>query len=157
MAATGNTTSLLKTFLTSIGQVCYGGIKPSIPGHGGSECVAYLSRSLMIADTSLATFMMVVVIIFALKTYTLPKVVPDDGNPLSKRILLVLLSVLFGIEVGYKICSKQMLYILNPCHVVTAVQVITEGSTCTRIFLVCLCLLSILCAVYICNTCHLYT
>ena len=117
MAVTNN------TLLESIGQVLYGGINPSIPGHGGEKCVAYLSRPLMIVDTSLATFMMIVVMVFALKTYTLPKVIRDDGNPFFKRFLLVFISVLFGIEICYKICSKQLLYILNPCHVITLVEV----------------------------------
>ena len=123
LLATHNMAVTNTTLLASLGQVLYGGINPSIPGHGGADCVAYLSRPLMVVDTSLATFMMIVVMVFALKTYTLPKVIRDDGNPLFKRFLLVFLSVLFGIEICYKICSKQLLYILNPCHVITLVEV----------------------------------
>ena len=61
---------------------------------------------------------------FAVKTFTLPsKVAASDGNPISKRALLVLLCLVFGVELGYKICSLQVLYLLNPCHIVTIIQV----------------------------------
>ena len=110
------------SFFAQLGNVMYGGIRADIPGHGGAKCVAYLSRSLMVADTTIASIMMITVLIYALKTYTLPRAIKDDGNPLTKRVLLVLIAVLFGIELGYKICSRQMLYIMNPCHVITAVE-----------------------------------
>ena len=110
------------SLLAQLGNVMYGGIKPKIPGHGGAKCIAYLSRSLMVTDTAIASVMMVIVLIYACKTYTLPQVIKDDGNPRFKRLLLVLIAVLFGIELGYKICSRQMLYIMNPCHVITAVE-----------------------------------
>ena len=38
-------------------------------------------------------------------------------------MLLVLLCLVFGVEIGYKICSRQVLYLLNPCHVITAMEV----------------------------------
>ena len=41
----------------------------------------------------------------------------------GKRVLLVLLSVVFGIELGLKFATKTVIYALNPCHVLTAVQV----------------------------------
>jgi len=37
-------------------------------------------------------------------------------------ILLVSLSFCFGIEVGYKFASKQLIWLLNPCHVTSLVQ-----------------------------------
>ena len=61
---------------------------------------------------------------FALKTFTLPShVSPHDGNPVLKRVLLIVLCLTLGMELGYKICSGQVLYLLNPCHVITAVEV----------------------------------
>lgn len=58
-----------------------------------------------------------------MKTFTLPSHVSLDGNPVLKRTLLVFLCLVFGVELGYKICSLQVLYLLNPCHVITMVQV----------------------------------
>ena len=68
--------------------------------------------------------MMVVAGTFAVMTYTPPpRVSPSDGNPVLKRALLVLLTLVFGVELGYKICSMQVLYLLNPCHVITMIEV----------------------------------
>ena len=71
-----------------------------------------------------ATVIMVVAGTFAVMTFTLPQQIsPSDGNPVLKRALLVLLCLVFGTELGYKICSLQVLYLLNPCHVITMVEV----------------------------------
>ena len=44
-----NTSELYATLT----RVLYGGIDPSIPGHGGKECTAYLDRKLMVLDTTI--------------------------------------------------------------------------------------------------------
>lgn len=106
-----------------LGDVLYGGIKPEIPGHGGEECAAYLSKRTMIFETLLSTSMMIIVGCFAMYTFTIPRAFPLTDNFASKRFLLVLLCLVFGIEIGYKICSKQVLYLLNPCHVITVAEV----------------------------------
>eukprot|EP00731_Ephydatia_muelleri_P034515 Em0063g20a len=57
------------------------------------------------------------------KTYTLPAKVASAGKyPLFKKVLLVVLSVVFAIEIVYKVCSRQLLYLLNPCHVCTVLE-----------------------------------
>ena len=106
-----------------LGEVLYGGIKPDIPGHGGEECAAYLSKGTMIFETLLSTMMMIIVGCFAVITFTIPRAFPARDDFASKRFLLVLLCLVFGIEIGYKICSKQVLYLLNPCHVITVAEV----------------------------------
>ena len=109
--------------LEQLGDVLYGGIKPDIPGHGGEECAAYLSKKTMVFETMLSTFMMVVVGCFAIVTYSMPKAFPIRDDFVTKRVLLVLLCLVFGVEIGYKICSRQVLYLLNPCHVITIAEV----------------------------------
>lgn len=106
-----------------LADVLYGGINPEIPGHGGEECAAFLSQGTMIFETMLSTAMMVIVGVFGSMTYTMPKAFPVRDDFVSKRFLLVLLCLVFGIEIGYKICSKQVLYLLNPCHVLTVAEV----------------------------------
>ena len=113
-----------------IKDVMYGGINPNIPGHGGKECVAYLSKETMILETAISTFMMVVVGIFGCYTYTMPSVFSEQFSSASKRFLLVFLCLVFGIEVGFKICSRQVLYLLNPCHVITAIEVVHYNHYC---------------------------
>ena len=67
---------------------------------------------------------MVIALLFALKSYsTTPNPSIPDEEPPSKKILLVFMCVMFGVEIGYKICSRRLLYILYPCHIMTIVQV----------------------------------
>lgn len=53
----------------------------------------------------------------------------------GKRALLVLVSMVFGMEIGFKFATKQLIYLLNPCHVTTAIQV-HNPFICPEIFVV---------------------
>jgi len=108
---------------TIIKDVIYGGINPDIPGHGGKECVAYLSKQTMVLETTISTLMMLVVGVFGYYTYTMPSTFPKHSSSRAKTFLLVVLSLVFGVEIGFKVCSRQVLYLLNPCHVITAIEV----------------------------------
>ena len=109
--------------IEEIKDVLFGGIRPEIPGHGGEECANFLPPKTMVLETLLSTVMMITVGIIGWYTYTMPQVFPKQANSRMKQFLLVLLCLVFGIEVGYKICSKQVLYLLNPCHVTTMIEV----------------------------------
>ncbi len=110
--------------IEDVKEALFGGIDPAIPGHGGAECAAYLSPKMMLMETLLSTSIMIIVGIFGWFTYTMPSTFPKEAahNNL-KKILLVTLCLVFGLEMGYKLCSKQLLYLLNPCHVITLIQV----------------------------------
>lgn len=110
--------------MKEIGNVMYGGIRPDIPGHGGEECARYLSPRQMIGETLLSTTIMVVVGVLAWRKLTLPRVFPKHEDLTSKRLLLTFMALLFGVEIGYKICTRSALYLLNPCHVITMIEVL---------------------------------
>ncbi|KAL5476209.1 hypothetical protein EMCRGX_G026125 [Ephydatia muelleri] len=93
--------------LEEISDAFCGGIHLDIPGHGGHECAAFLPRTQMVLETLLATVLM---------------------EPRLKRFLLVLLCLVFGVEIGYKLCSRSALYLLNPCHVTTMFQIYLLAS-----------------------------
>lgn len=115
-------------YASQIGNVLYGGIDSSIPGHGGEKCLQYLDRNLMVLDTAIATAMMIIVFIFALKTYSFPQMKSKPVEPASKQVLLVILCLVLGVELGYKFSSKQVLYLLNPCHVITMAEIYLLGA-----------------------------
>ena len=104
-------------------KVLYGGIRLDIPGHGGAECAAYLSTGTKIAETCLSTVMMLVCLVYTLKHVTLPSKPPPENEHLWTKPLLGLLSIILGLESSYKITSGDLLYILNPCHMLTVVEV----------------------------------
>ena len=97
--------------LNAIGDIFYGGIQPNIPGNGGPDCVAFLSKGQLLFETLLDTALVFPV---RAKTYTLPAKVASAGkDPLFKKVLLVVLSVVFAIEIVYKVCSRQLLNLVS--------------------------------------------
>lgn len=110
--------------MATFSEALYGGIRPDeVPGHGGAECAAYLSSSTKIAETCLTTVMMLITLRYALKRVTLPTEPPSEGDHFWKGPLLALLSIVYGLQIGYKISSGQLLYMLNPCHAITVIEV----------------------------------
>jgi len=41
----------------------------------------------------------------------------------GRKVLLAVVSLVFGMEVAYKFATKTVIFLLNPCHVITAIQV----------------------------------
>nr|XP_002129750.1 transmembrane protein 164 [Ciona intestinalis] len=124
----------------------YSGVDFTLDGNGGTECAQYLSLQHRVYETILVVFVSVVEIIVAIKyirNKPLHKQVKDNFYALNvaktesngtaqkhvvvlqpraalKSFLLVALCLAFGIEIGYKFATNQIIYLLNPCHVLTA-------------------------------------
>ena len=115
--------------LKSVANVIYGGIRPEIPGHGGEECAHYLSPLQMIGETLLTTAIMAVAGTLGWKTLTMPRTFPRHEDLRSKRFLLTFMCVMFGIEIGFKVGNRCLLYLFNPCHVITIIEVTSACKT----------------------------
>uniref|UniRef100_UPI003AAAEE75 transmembrane protein 164 isoform X2 n=1 Tax=Centroberyx gerrardi TaxID=166262 RepID=UPI003AAAEE75 len=108
----------------------YGGVDPKFEGNGGPECAAFLAPQQRMSESLVVVFISIVEIVLALRKINISKdlkVVGKDWtrtkeDSLGKNLLLVALCMTFGVEVGFKFATKTVIYLLNPCHVVTMVQ-----------------------------------
>lgn len=109
----------------------YGGVDPKFEGNGGPECAAFLSRRQRVIESVIITVIALVEVGVALKKISVSrdsKVVGKDSikskeDSLGKNLLLVALCMTFGVEVGFKFATKTVIYLLNPCHIITMIQV----------------------------------
>lgn len=104
----------------------YAGVNASVPRNAGPECAYYLTaRRHLIEDIFVVAFWL-----FALKwaicrAKPLPTVVSTVTQmTTAKKILLVSMTFTLGLELGFKLSSRSVIYILNPCHITTIMQVI---------------------------------
>ena len=106
-------------------DVLYGGVDFALPGNGGRECADYLTPKQRIVETVVYELFTIFVFWKMLGKVSIPRELPayTEGTGNGKRLLLVLLCLVFGIEIGFKFATKQVIFLLNPCHVITAMQV----------------------------------
>uniref|UniRef100_A0A3P8VRV1 Transmembrane protein 164 n=1 Tax=Cynoglossus semilaevis TaxID=244447 RepID=A0A3P8VRV1_CYNSE len=109
----------------------YGGVDPKFEGNGGPECAAFITPHQRVWESLIIVLISIVEVYVALKKIKVSKelqVLGKDSigtkeDSLVKNLLLVALCLTFGVEVGFKFATKTLIYLLNPCHVVTMVQV----------------------------------
>lgn len=115
-----------------IADVLYGGVDFALPGNGGRECAEFLSSKQRVVETVVYELFTCFVFWKMLGKVSIPEELPAyrEGTGVGKRLLLVLHCLIFGIEIGFKFATKQIIFLLNPCHVLTAIQV-SLGCLCS--------------------------
>ncbi|XP_001632987.2 transmembrane protein 164 [Nematostella vectensis] len=106
-------------------DIAYGGVNHSLPGNGGPACARFLSTRQRVLETVSYMLFCVVLLYFILPRCRIPEKLPPlrEGTLFARRLLLVLLCVTFAIEAGFKVATKQVIYLLNPCHVLNVLQI----------------------------------
>ncbi|KAM5146035.1 transmembrane protein 164 [Mantella aurantiaca] len=108
----------------------YGGVDPSLAGNGGPECANFLKEAQRLAESSVLLIVSAGEIGLSFSRIYRNKhgegelpVVCGRPDSLGKNLLLVALCLTFGVEVGFKFATRTVIYLLNPCHVVTMLQI----------------------------------
>lgn len=103
----------------------YSGVDPSIPGNGGDECMALIPSVQKILETVVLVAVAVIQISYAWPKLNITDAIPSvtSSETTGRRFLLMTMCLIFGTEIGFKLASRQMIWILNQCHVVTILQV----------------------------------
>ncbi|RNA39052.1 transmembrane protein -like [Brachionus plicatilis] len=104
----------------------YSGVNFSLKGNGGPDCVNFLSPTSIISETILIIIYSLVAEIYYPWTRSISNYKPnlELRERFGRKLLLASLCLIWGIEIGYKLSTRQLIFILNPCHVVTFLQII---------------------------------
>ncbi len=104
----------------------YEGVDHSLPGNGGPACAHFLTVKQKLIETFIFTALALLELYVAKSRIKLPAKLPvaERGfDRTAKKVLLVLHTLTFGVELGFKLATRQTIFLLNPCHVVTMMQV----------------------------------
>ncbi|MCP9258554.1 hypothetical protein DINM_001582 [Dirofilaria immitis] len=116
-----------------------GGINNFIPENGGPQCLEFLSLWQRVVETLiLVPFAIAGIIISSknLEPINLPNfdkvsvsvdknvVLTNSGKNLVKYYILTFYCFIFGSEIIYKLINRTVIFILNPCHIASALQIL---------------------------------
>lgn len=110
-----------------------GGVPFHIPGNGGPACVEFLTTGQRVVETIFFTLISVLLFIWAYRS--LSPVASIDAHVLDrtgKKGLLGLFGLVFGMEIGFKLATRQLIWLLNPCHMLSFIQLFLIVSPNTK-------------------------
>ena len=111
----------------------YGGIDFSVAGEGGPDCTDFITPHQRLAETAVFGLLSLAVLAQSWRSVQLEGNNNQDSGGkdqyrAGRQCLLVLLAVTGGLELGFKLSSGQVLWLLNPCHVLTVTQLFLLAS-----------------------------
>lgn len=104
-----------------------GGVTDEVPRTIGPECENYLTNRRRVIESILFCILFVCVIKWAYKR--LEPIQTPDAKETDQRFspmriaLMLIMTMTFGIEMGFKLANRSVIFVLNPCHIQTIVQV----------------------------------
>ncbi|XP_055372522.1 transmembrane protein 164 [Condylostylus longicornis] len=115
-----------------------GGVSAEVPRTTGPECVNYMTNRRRLTESFLVGIICLLSIqltIKKLKPLNLPCYLRSNQElppPLGRRLLLVAMTFIFGLEMGFKLSTRSVIFILNPCHITTMIQIYLLAAKPTR-------------------------
>ncbi|KAH8253763.1 hypothetical protein KR032_006789 [Drosophila birchii] len=104
-----------------------GGITDEIPRTTGSECINYMTDRRRWLETVLLSALFIYIMHRSWQRLAPIKLPPlheiQKPHSPTRLCLLIVMSVIFGIEMGFKLSGQSMIFALNPCHVQTCLQI----------------------------------
>lgn len=102
----------------------YTGVNTSIEGAGGQSCINYITTKRRFFESACVCITFLYTLYWSYLKFSVGN--PRHSNEQTKlrQILLVLHTFVFGIEIGFKLATSTLIWILNPCHIITMLQVI---------------------------------
>lgn len=103
----------------------YDGVNASVPRNTGPECANYLSTQRHWIEGVCAITACLLALRWSYRRAApLPDVqYPDRPMPFTKKLLLLCIVFTLGLELGFKLAARSVIYILNPCHITTVMLV----------------------------------
>lgn len=103
----------------------YAGVNGSIPRNTGRECVEYLSTARHVIESLVLVPFAIILFRYGFALRTPIKIIYSKHNQIvpGKQLLLVIMTALLGLEMGFKLCTRTAIFIFNPCHVTSMLQV----------------------------------
>lgn len=102
----------------------YDGVNASVPRNAGPECANFSTNKVKLFESIFHIIVCLYMIRWGLKNLTPLKTwQPMRQYYTGKHVLLVAMTFVFGMELGFKFASRSVIYILNPCHITTIIQV----------------------------------
>ncbi|TRY69406.1 hypothetical protein TCAL_08891, partial [Tigriopus californicus] len=103
---------------------CMGGVNWHDPEEGGPECLNHVSEFHRRVEIGIGVVVTLLSLWIGVRTCQGQDQIVHSKRPRGpyspsggKMLLLVLFTLIFGIEVGYKFTSGHIIYLLYPCHV----------------------------------------
>ncbi|CDW52792.1 TMEM164 domain containing protein [Trichuris trichiura] len=105
------------------------GIKLNSAATGGPACLAFLSMKQRLVETAVFLTIASVEMYFFYRpfrrmVFNRPNFDAYSGCRLLRYVLVAILSTTFFAELCYKARTESMLFLLNPCHVATVLQLV---------------------------------
>lgn len=124
MLVRSHASSEVQKSLLKMGSVWSGGIDWDLAGNGGPQCASYLSPTRQVLEFLCAIALSLICLFLGIYLHYKPGLLMPKlkSNTKATYALLISMTATYILEVGYKIYTRQAIFVFNPCHCICLVQ-----------------------------------